>query len=105
MAPMSTVLTQSAVSEGDEIFTEILSHIKIIYPEVYGPAASLVWAPERREFMLGEGVGFSGGTSSATSISKVGAYAGKFKNLSPRLSEITNVYLDTPIVVPTPEHL
>ena len=54
MAPASTVLAQSAVAEGDELFLVFLSNLRRLYPEVYGPEVSLSWAPERREFPLRE---------------------------------------------------
>ena len=109
VAPASTVLAQSAVSEGDELFLVFLSNLRKLYPEVYGPAVSLGWAPERMEFPIREGGGLSGGTS-VNSFSKLGAYADRFNhinlsrmnNLSPNL---TTVYLDTPLVGPTPDPL
>ena len=109
MAPSSTVLTQSAVAEGDELFSEILSNIRRLYPEVYGPAVSLGGAPKIREFPTGEGGGLSGGTS-VTSFSKLGAYAGRFNNLilvrtNNLIPSLTNEYLDTSLVGLTPELL
>ena len=64
---------------------------------------------ERRDTILGKGEGLSVGTSVNSSI-KLGAYAGILDNLnlaginnpSPNL---TTVYLDTPLVGPTPETL
>ena len=50
VAPASTVLTLSAVVEGDKIFPVILYNLRRLYPLVYGPAVSLDLAPERREF-------------------------------------------------------
>ena len=76
VSPESTVLTQSAVAEGDKLFLAILSHLRRLYPELYGPSFSLVQVHERREFLLGEGGGLSGITSSVTSFSKLGACAG-----------------------------
>ena len=76
---------------------------------MYGPAVYLGRAPERREFPLGEGELLSGVTS-VTRFSKLGAYAGIFKNISlasmdnPRPS-LNNVYLDTPIMGLTPDTL
>ena len=65
---------------------------------------------ERRELILGEGEGLSGGTSSINISIKLGAYTGRLDNLN--LAGINNpipnlitVYLDTPLVVPTPEPL
>ena len=52
MGPVSTVLTQSAVAKADELFTTILSHLRRLYPELYGPAVYLGQDPERREFPL-----------------------------------------------------
>ena len=69
----------------------------------------MCWAPERRELQIGEGGGFSGGTSVHSSI-KVGAYAGRFNNpilagMNKPSPNLTTIYLDNPIVVPTPEPL
>ena len=107
--PASTVLARSAVAEGGELFLAFLSNLRRLYPEVYGPGVSLGRAPDLREFPLREGEGLSSGTS-VTSLSKLRAYAGRFNNLSlarmnnPR-PNLINVYLDTPLVVPTPEPL
>ena len=108
MAPASTLLAQSAVAEGGELFPALLAYPRRIYPEVYGPVVSMGREPERREFEIEEGGGLSGGTS-INSI-KVGAYAGRFNHLN--LAEmnkpspnLTTVYLDTPLVGPTPEPL
>ena len=70
VAPESTVLTQSTVAEGGERFPEILSHLRRLYPEVYDRVVSLGQAPERREFLIREGRGLSGGTSNVTIFSK-----------------------------------
>ena len=110
VAPASTVLVQSAVAEGDELFPALLVHLRRIYLEVYGSAVGTSWAPERREIHIGEGEGLSGGNSSVHISIKLGAYAGRLadlnlagiNNLSPNL---TTVYLDTPLVGPTPEPL
>ena len=75
-----------------------------------GPTVSLGWAPARRYFHLGYyGEGLSGGNIIINIFSDLGAYAGKFKNLSPITGimnnpspNVTRVYLDTPIVGPTP---
>ena len=98
------------VAEGDELFLEIIYHLRRLYTEVYSPAVSLSRAPERREFPLGEGEILSGGTSSVTIIGKLGAYAGRFNNISPSLAgtnkpslSLTNAYLYTPLVGPTPD--
>ena len=105
VAPASTVLAQSAVAEGDELFPALLAHLRRLYPEVYGPAVATGWAPERREFQIGEGEGLCGGTS-INSI-KLGIYAGRFTNTNlagmndPR-PNLTTVYLYTPLVGPTP---
>ena len=112
VAPTSTVLTQPVVAEGGEIFWAIVSHLRRLYPEVYGPAVSLGRVPERREFLLREGGIFSIGNSSVTKFSKLGAYTGIFNNLSPSIARmrntspsLTNFYLDTPLVGPTMERL
>ena len=108
--PASTVLAQSVVAEGGEIFPALLAHIRRQYPEVYGSAIDMDWAPERREILLGEGGILSGSPSSVNISITLGAYAGILANLN--LSGIINpnpnlttVYLDTPLVVPTPEPL
>ena len=72
MAPVSTVLTQSVVAEGEELFPETLYNTRILYPEVYGPTVSLGWEPECREFLIGEGEGLSG-SNSVTRFSRLGA--------------------------------
>ena len=97
------------VAEGDELFLTLLAHLKRLYPEVYGPVVATGWTPEHRELNIGEVEGLSGRTSVHSSI-KLGAYAGRFTNLS--LAEVNNpspnlttVYLDTPLVVPTPDPL
>ena len=109
MTPASTVLAQSEVAEGDELFLELLGHLRRRYPEVYGSAVATCQAPERREIQIGEGEGLSGGTSVHSSI-KLGAYTGRFINLSLAgmnnpSPNLTTVYLDTPLVGPTPELL
>ena len=48
VAPASTLLAQSMVAEGGEIFPALLAHLRRLYPEVYGPAVSTGWAPDRR---------------------------------------------------------
>ena len=73
-------------------------------------AVYTVWAHERREIIIGEGKGLSSGPSSVNSRIKLGPYSGRLANLnlaginnpSPNL---TTVYLDTPLVGPTPEPL
>ena len=109
MVPASMVLAQSAVAEGDEIFLAFLSHLRRLYPKVYGSAVSLGWVPERREFPLREGEGLSGGTS-VNRFSKLGAYVGRFNHINlaqmnNKSPNLTTVYLYTPLVGPTPETL
>ena len=110
VAPASTVLAQSTVSEGDELFLALLAPLSRRYPEVYGSAAGMCWAPERREIQIREGEGFSDGNSSVHSSIKLGAYAGRLANLNlagmnnPR-PYLTTVYLDTSLVDPTPDPL
>ena len=75
---------------------------------MYGLAVYTVWAHERREIIIGEGKGLSSGPSSVNSRIKLGPYSGRLanlklagiNNLSPNL---TTVYLDTPLVGPTPD--
>ena len=107
--PASTVLAHSVVVEGGELFSEFLSNLRRLYPEVYGPAVSLGWVPERRKFLLGEREGLSGSTS-VNSFIKLGAYAGRFNHINlARMNNpspnLTTVYLDTPLVGLTPEPL
>ena len=109
VAPASMVLAQSAVAEGDELFPALLAYLRRRYPEVYGSAVVTSLGPERREIQIREGEGLRGGTSVHISI-KLGAYAGRFTNLSlvgmnKPSPNLTTVYLDTPIVGPTPEPL
>ena len=52
VAPASMVITQSAVAEGGALLPKILSNLRRLYPEVYGPTVSLGQEPEHREFML-----------------------------------------------------
>ena len=118
VAPAFTVLAQSTISEGDEPFPACLKHLRRLYPEVYGPLvfpteASFGWAPACREFNLGEdGVRLDGDSISKNRFIELGAYAGRFKNLSPITSgtnnpipNLTTAYLDTPSVGPMPEPL
>ena len=107
--PAFTVLAQSAVVEGDELFLELLAHLRRLYPEMYGSAVVMCWALDRREIQIGEGEGLSGGTSVHSSI-KLGAYACRFTNISlagmnNSSPNLTTIYLDTPLVGPTPEPL
>ena len=108
MAPASTVLDQSAVPEGDELLLGLLAHLRRQYYEVYGSPEGTSRAHERRDIHIREGRGLSHGNSSVLSGTKIGAYAGRLANIN--LSEINNpspnlttVYLDTPLVGPTPE--
>ena len=109
VAPASTLPAQSVVAEGDELFPALLAHLRRIYPEVYSTAVVTGWGPEPRDFQIGEGGVLSDGISVHVSI-KLGAYAGRFTNLNlagmnnPR-PNLTTVYLDTPLVGPTPEPL
>ena len=48
VAHAPTVLTKSALAEGGKLILEILSHIRRLYPKLYGPVVSLIRAPERR---------------------------------------------------------
>ena len=74
---------------------------------MYGSAVDTDWAPERRGLLIREVKGLSGGHSSVNSSIKLGAYVGKLShfnlavihNPSPNLN---TVYLDTPLVGPTP---
>ena len=55
MAPVSTVLAQYAVAEGDELFLALLVHLRRRYPEVYRSTVATCRAPERREIHIREG--------------------------------------------------
>ena len=55
VAPVSTVLVQSAVAEGGNLFPELLSHLRRQYPEVYVFGVDTAWAYNYRELILGEG--------------------------------------------------
>ena len=80
---------------------------------MYGRAFFWGWASARRSFPLGEDREKSiRGNLSDNSFSKLGAYAGRFDNLSPSIARtnnpspsLTNVYLDTPPVGPTTDPL
>ena len=54
VAPVFTVLAQSEVAEGDDLFPEMLAHLRRRYLEVYSPAVATDWAPERRELCIRE---------------------------------------------------
>ena len=67
-------------------------------------------APERREIQIGEVEGLSGGNSSVHSSIKSGAYTGRLANhnlagMNNSSPNLTNVYLDKPLVVPKLEPL
>ena len=110
VAPAYTVLVPSAVAEGEDLFGVLLTHLRRGYPEVYGLEDNTAQAPERREIQSRVGEGMSGGNLSVNSSLNLGAYAGRLDHLnlaginnpSPNL---TTVYLDTPLVGPTPETL
>ena len=109
VSPASTVLAQSAGEEVVELFPAILAHLRRRNPEVYGPAVATGWAPELKDLQIREGGGLSGGISVHSSI-KLGAYAGRFINLSLAginipIPNLTTVYLNTPLVGPTLEPL
>ena len=82
VAPASTVLAQSAVAEGGDLFPALLSHYRRQYSEVYGLGVDMAWAPERREIQIREGGGLSSSPSSINSSIKLGAYAGRLDNLN-----------------------
>ena len=46
VAPAFTVLAQSAVAEGGDLFPVLLAYLRRLYPEVYGPVVSMGKAPE-----------------------------------------------------------
>ena len=110
VAPVSTVLAQTAVAEGDELFPALLTNLRRRYPEVYGSAVDTDRAPDRRELLIEEGEGLSGGPSSVNISIKLGAYAGRLANLNLAgihnpIPNLSTVYLDTPLVGPTPDPL
>ena len=84
VAPESTVLVQSAIAEGDELFPACQKHLQRLYPEVYIPVVrpaevSLGWAPAHRDLHLGEDVLVLDRVNlSINSFSELGAYAGGF---------------------------
>ena len=83
VAHAPTVLTQSVVEEGGELFTALLAHLSRRYPDVYSSAVVMCRAPERREIQIREGEVLSGGNSSVHSSIKLGAYAGILANPFP----------------------
>ena len=87
VVPASTVLAQSPIAEGSELFTALLAHLSRGYTEVYGSTEVMGRAPERREIQIGEGGVLSGGNSVHSRI-KLGAYTGRFTNIS--LEEMNN---------------
>ena len=109
VAHASTVLVPSAVAEGDDLFLALLVHLRRQYPEVYGLGGNTARAHECKDTPLGAGEGMSG-VNSVNSSFKLVAYAGRLDNLnlaginnpSPNL---TTVYIDTPLVGPTPDPL
>ena len=110
VTPASTVIAQSAVAEGNELFLALLAHLRRQYPEVYALAVDTTRSHDRRELLIGDGEELSGGTSSVNSSIKLGAYAGRLDNIN--LAGITNpspnlttVYLDTPLLGTKPELL
>ena len=103
------VLVPCGVAEGDELFVALLTHLRRRYPEVYGFVPVTARTPERREKPIGAGEGMSG-SNSATSSLNLGAYAGRLDNLNLAginnpIPNLTTLYLDTPLVGPTPEPL
>ena len=109
VAPASTVLAQSAVAEGGELFLALLAHLRRRYPEVYGSVVATCWEPELREIQIGETGGLISGNSVHSSI-KIGVDAGRFTNLclarmNNSIPNLTIVCLDTPLVGPTPDPL
>ena len=108
VAPVPTVFAQSEVVEGGELFLALLAHLRRFYHEVYGPAVFPLWEPQRREVHIREGEVLRV-RNSINSI-KVGPYTGRFNNLSlagmkKPSPNLTTVYIDTPIVGPSPEPL
>ena len=109
VAPAFTVLAQSAVAEGGDLFLVLLAYLRRLYPEVYSPVVAMGRAPECRNFQIGEGEGLSGGTS-IHSIIQLGAYAGRLNNfnlegMNNHIPNLNTFYLDTLLVGPTPEPL
>ena len=91
MVPMSTVLSHSVMSEEGKLFPTILSYLRILYPEVNGPVVSLGWVSAHREFPLVEdGEGFRGDNISNNKFIILGAYVGRFENLSPSIARMNN---------------
>ena len=84
-------------------------HLRRVYTAVYVPVVATGRAAERRDFQIGEGEGLSDETSVHSSI-KLGTCAGRLTNLNlagmnKPSSNLTTVYLDTPLVNLAPEPL
>ena len=48
VTPVSTVLTQFGVAEGDELSMALMLHLRRQYHEVYSSAVDTAWSPEDR---------------------------------------------------------
>ena len=113
METASTIPAQYAIAEGGELFPACLKHLRRLYPEVYGPAVFLGWAPVNRDLHLGEDKSrLSRGNLINNTLSYLGVYAGRFKNMisskarmNKTIPNSTNAYLDNPPVVSTPDPL
>ena len=79
--PAYTVLAQSEVADGGELFLAFLAHLRRLYPEVCVPVVYMGWSPEYREFSLGKGEGLIG-VNSVNIFIKLGAYTGRFNHLN-----------------------
>ena len=89
--------------------TALLVHLRRRFPEVYGLVANTARTHECRDTPLREGEEMSGGTSVNSSI-ELGAYTGRLdylilSGINKPNPNLTTVYLDTPLVGPTPEPL
>ena len=109
MALASTVLAQSAVAEGGELFPALLAHLRRLCTKLHGSMVATYWESDIRELKIGEGGEFSCGTSVHSDIN-LGAYECGFTNLrlagmNKPIPNLTTVYLDAPLVGPTPEPL
>ena len=85
-------------------------HLRRLYPVVCSSVVGTSQAPESREIHIGEREVFIGGNSSVHSSIKLGAYTAILDHLNlvginNPSHNLTTVYLETPIVVPTQDPL
>ena len=121
VAPASTVLVQSAVVDGDELFPDFYRHLQKIYPGAYAPSTLVPWtdypvapnvqASNSGEYQLGEDGGerlcrliniiFSDlGTSDLGTIRNLRPSVSRMNNLSPN---VTTDYFNTSPAIHMPD--